>query len=61
MNDVNAKDHPVFRELIRVKQYFEKIKNAESGDAKRENLRLNKPAAGRIVQHALVLFCFETK
>lgn len=52
---MNAKDHPVFRELTRVKQYFEKIKHAEFGDAKRENLKLNKPAAGRIVKRALVL------
>lgn len=41
--------------MTRVKQYFEKIKHAEFGGAKRENLKLNKPAAARIVKHALVL------
>lgn len=61
LNGVNAKDHPVFRELTRVKQYFEKINNAEFGDAKRENFKLDKPAAGRIVKHALVLFRSECR
>lgn len=53
LNGVNAKEHPVFRELTRLKQYFEKIKIAENGEVKRE-LSLNKPAAGRIIKHALV-------
>ena len=51
----SAKDHPVFKELTRVRQYFEKIKVAEAGgDSKRENLSLNKEAAGRIIKHGLV-------
>ena len=54
LNGVNAKEHPVFRELTRLKQYFEKIKIAETGEVKRENLSLNKSAAGRIIKHALV-------
>ena len=54
MNGVDAKEHPVFKELQRVKQYFDKIKEAEEGTTKpRENLSLNKSAARRIVQHAL--------
>jgi exosome complex protein LRP1 len=37
-----------------VKQYFEKIKVAEAGPTKpRENISLNKQAAGRIIKHAL--------
>ena len=56
MNGADAKAHPVFRELIRVKQYFEKIKGIEIGDQKRENLSLNKPAASRIIKHALVCY-----
>lgn len=54
LNGVNAKEHPVFRELTRLKQYFEKIKIAESGELKRNNMSLNRPAAGRIIKHALV-------
>jgi exosome complex protein LRP1 len=54
LNGVNAKEHPVFRELTRLKQYFEKIKIAEAGESKRDNLSLNKAAAGRIIKHALV-------
>ncbi|KAI9870675.1 MAG: hypothetical protein M1830_003935, partial [Pleopsidium flavum] len=53
LNGVNAKDHSVFRELTRVKQYFVKIKSAEFGEVKRENLSLNKPATGRMIKHAL--------
>ncbi|KAF7502667.1 hypothetical protein GJ744_005280 [Endocarpon pusillum] len=54
LNGVKAKDHPVFKELTRVKQYFEKIKIAEEGPAQpRKNLSLNKQAAGRVIKHAL--------
>jgi len=55
LHGVAVKEHAVFRELTRVKQYFEKIKEAEEGPAKRrENLSLNKQAAGRFIKQALV-------
>ena len=54
LNGSNAKNHPVFRELVRVKQYFEKIKTTEVGESKRTNLRLDQAAAGRFITHALV-------
>ncbi|MCJ1468364.1 hypothetical protein MMC07_006992 [Pseudocyphellaria aurata] len=54
LNGVNAKEHPIFTELTRVKQYFEKIKEAESGDAKKAAISLDKAAAGRFIKHALV-------
>ena len=51
----NAKEHPVFKELSRVRLYFEKLKNAESGgSSKRDGLALDKEAAGRIIKHGLV-------
>ncbi|KAI9733377.1 MAG: hypothetical protein M1834_003461 [Cirrosporium novae-zelandiae] len=55
LQGVNAKEHPIFRELTRVKQYFEKIKAAEhgNGDTKRETLSVNKEAAKRIINHAI--------
>lgn len=53
LNGVNAKDHPVFRELTRVKQYFEKINNAESDSMNRSSMALDKAAAGRFIKHAL--------
>ena len=59
INGVNAKEHPVFRELTRVKQYFDKIKAVETSGAKRENISLNQEAAGRIVKHALVGFSLD--
>ncbi|KAL2054124.1 hypothetical protein ABVK25_005663 [Lepraria finkii] len=52
LNGVNAKEHPVFRELTRVKQYFEKIKVAESAGTN-PNTKLDKAAAGRFIKHAL--------
>ncbi|KAL8794781.1 MAG: hypothetical protein Q9195_002735 [Heterodermia aff. obscurata] len=52
LNGINAKEHPVFRELTRVKLYFDKINNVDSGDSKRETI-LNMPAAGRFIKHAL--------
>lgn len=55
LNGVKAKEHPVFRELTRVKQYFEKIKIAESVGTK-PTMQVDKEAAGRIIKHALVRF-----
>jgi len=56
LNGTNAKEHPVFRELTRVKQYFEKIKLAESAGAK-PTTQIDKAAAGRFIKHALVRSC----
>ncbi|KAL6245548.1 hypothetical protein RBB50_007547 [Rhinocladiella similis] len=54
LHGVDAKEHPVFRELSRVKQYFEKIKIAEAGPSpSRPTATLNKEAAGRVIRHAL--------
>jgi exosome complex protein LRP1 len=53
LNGTSAREHPVFRELTRVKQYFEKVKLAEAGE-KRQVMRLDQAAAGRIIKHALV-------
>lgn len=53
LNEVDAKEHPIFRELARVKQYFAKINEAETGASKRGST-LDKPAAGRFIKHALV-------
>ncbi|KAI2610445.1 Sas10/Utp3/C1D family-domain-containing protein [Hypoxylon sp. NC1633] len=49
LSGVNAKEHPVFKELTRVRQYFEKIKNAETPPAKPEQT-LNKEAAIRFIR-----------
>jgi len=53
LNGVNAKEHPVFRELTRVKQYFEKTKRAESVGTNKGSMALDKAAAGRFIKHAL--------
>lgn len=52
LSSVDAKQHPVFTELARVRQYFEKVKRAEEGPEKREQV-LHKGAAGRFIKHAL--------
>ncbi|BDD63342.1 hypothetical protein MAP00_008243 [Monascus purpureus] len=52
LQGVNAKEHPVFRELTRVRQYFEKIKALETEPEKR-SLMLDKAAAGRFIKHGL--------
>lgn len=53
LNGVNAKEHPIFRELTRVKQYFSKVNSAESSGSRR-NTQLDKAAAGRFIKHGLV-------
>ncbi|KAK5017060.1 Sas10/Utp3/C1D family-domain-containing protein [Cryomyces antarcticus] len=52
LNGADAKKHPVFTEITRVKQYFEKIKLAETAGVKRD-VTLNKGAAGRFIKHGL--------
>ncbi|KAK1061985.1 hypothetical protein LTR74_010649 [Friedmanniomyces endolithicus] len=52
LNGVDAKEHPVFQELNRVKEYFAKIKTAEAAGAKRSTV-VNREAAGRIIKHGL--------
>ncbi|KAI6089680.1 Sas10/Utp3/C1D family-domain-containing protein [Hypoxylon rubiginosum] len=49
LSGVNAKEHPVFKELTRVRQYFDKIKNAENPPQKPEQ-SLNKEAAIRFIR-----------
>jgi exosome complex protein LRP1 len=57
LHGVDVKNHAVFQELTRIKQYFAKIQKAEergpAAAAKRQNLNLDKQAAGRIINHAL--------
>lgn len=53
INGVDAKEHPVYKELRRVQQYFAKVKEAEESVTK-PSLVLNKQAAARMIQHSLV-------
>jgi hypothetical protein len=60
LHGVNAKEHPVFRELTRVKQYFGKIQALET-EPEQRTMTLDKEAAGRFIKHGLVchiLFSF---
>jgi len=52
LNGVDAKSHPVFQELARVKEYFGKIKAAETAGTKRSSV-LDKEAANRFIKHGL--------
>lgn len=54
LNGVNAKEHPVYRELTRVRQYFDKVKDIEFPAQK--TLEFDKTAAARIIKHALVTY-----
>lgn len=55
LNGVSAREHPVFKELERVKQYFGKIKEAEEKvNPVKPSTTLNKQAAARMIQHSLV-------
>jgi exosome complex protein LRP1 len=50
-NGINAKEHPVFAELARLKTYFAKIKSAELGPEPKT--RIDKDAAARFIKHGL--------
>ncbi|KFY11944.1 hypothetical protein V492_04178 [Pseudogymnoascus sp. VKM F-4246] len=53
LNGVKAREHPVFIELTRVKQYFDKLKEAENPTPKQPGLTLDKNAAGRFIRAGL--------
>ncbi|KFY09489.1 hypothetical protein V491_08146 [Pseudogymnoascus sp. VKM F-3775] len=53
LNGVKAREHPVFQELTRVKQYFDKLKEAENPTPKQPGLALDKSAAGRFIRAGL--------
>ncbi|KAG8534256.1 uncharacterized protein KY384_001100 [Bacidia gigantensis] len=54
LNGIDAKEHPIFTELTRVKQYFGKIQGAVSSTStSKPNMQLDKAAADRIIKHAL--------
>ena len=52
LNGVKAREHPVFIELTRVKQYFDKIKTAETPVAGR-NVTVDRAAAARFIKAGL--------
>ncbi|KAK6820651.1 hypothetical protein PG995_003697 [Apiospora arundinis] len=52
LNAIDAKNHPVFKELTRVRQYFDKIKNIETPPEKPET-SLNKGAAISFIRSGL--------
>ncbi|KAL0635119.1 hypothetical protein Q9L58_005940 [Maublancomyces gigas] len=54
LNGVNAREHPVMRELERIKQYVKKINEAQGAvtEVKRE-VTLNKAVAARFIKHDL--------
>ncbi|KAJ5118635.1 hypothetical protein N7448_010340 [Penicillium atrosanguineum] len=52
LHGIDAKQHSVFRELTRVKQYFDKIKDLET-EPEQRTMTLDKAAAGRFIKHGL--------
>lgn len=55
VNGVDPREHAIFKEIERVKQYFNKIKEAEETPVvTKPSVTLNKQAAARIIQHSLV-------
>jgi exosome complex protein LRP1 len=52
LNGQNVKEHPVVQEIMRVRSYFNKIKEVETGPAQR-NTTLDKDAAARFIKHGL--------
>ncbi|KAL1875144.1 hypothetical protein VTK73DRAFT_10281 [Phialemonium thermophilum] len=49
LNGVDTKEHPIYTELTRVKQYFEKIKKIETPEPERQNT-LDTQAAIRFIR-----------
>ncbi|KAL5331528.1 hypothetical protein ACEPPN_001062 [Leptodophora sp. 'Broadleaf-Isolate-01'] len=51
LNGIKAREHPVFKELTRVKQYFDKIKAIETPVER--NMAVDKAAAARFIKAGL--------
>ena len=56
LHGTNAKEHPVFKELTRVRQYFVKIKALETPpeEEAKPTMKLDQQAARRFIAHGLV-------
>lgn len=52
LNGTKMQDHPVAQEIMRVRSYFNKIKEVEMGPAQR-SATLDKDAAARFIKHGL--------
>ncbi|KZZ90610.1 exosome-associated family protein [Ascosphaera apis ARSEF 7405] len=54
LHGTNVKEHPIFRELTRVRQYFEKLEQAEKKPTEEQpTTKLDKEAANRFIKHGL--------
>ncbi|KAI5291805.1 hypothetical protein KEM54_006716 [Ascosphaera aggregata] len=54
LHGTNVKEHPIFRELTRVRQYFEKLEAAEQKPSEdKPTSKLDKGAANRFIKHGL--------
>ncbi|MCJ1314600.1 hypothetical protein MMC25_008282 [Agyrium rufum] len=53
LHGTDAREHPVYVELTRVKQYYEKLGEVESTDHQRSRASLDKEAAARFIKHDL--------
>jgi exosome complex protein LRP1 len=58
LHGTKAQEHPVFKELTRVKQYFAKIKALESPpeEEAKPTMKLDQQAARRFIKHGLVCY-----
>lgn len=56
IHGIKAQEHPVFKELARVRQYFAKIKKLEDGpeEEAKPSMKLDQQAARRFINHSLV-------
>lgn len=56
LHGANAKEHAVFKELTRVRQYFAKIKALETQPEEdtKPAMKLDQQAARRFITHSLV-------
>ncbi|KAG4099355.1 exosome-associated factor Rrp47/DNA strand repair C1D [Neocallimastix lanati (nom. inval.)] len=52
-NGVATKDHPIMKELERVKKYFIKLQKLEKNTENKAKFKIDKDAAGRMINNAL--------
>ena len=58
LHGIKAREHPVFTELTRVKQYFDKIKVTETPPSRTKTMTINKVVAKRFLEPDLVCASF---
>lgn len=53
LQNYNLTDHPILKDIERIRSYMQKVRQAESTEEERAKVRLNAQAAQRFIRNSL--------